>query len=104
MPFLPVVATRFASGYTVVSGSGPVEIESLICWPSVTVDYGNEGSETEPPTRTYTGVIDYSDTNSASLGEGVTILLPLSNESIFEPEESTDDRVSVKWLNRWRRF
>lgn len=105
MAFNPVIATRFASSYSVVSGSGPVEIESTIAWPSITVDYGNEGSETEPPTRSYVGIVNYSETNSTNLGTGVAILLPLSNESIFVPDPILETiRCSVKWIKRLRRF
>lgn len=99
MPYIPVVATRFASSYSVESGSA-VEVLSEIAWPSITVDLGNEGSTTEPPTRSYTGVINIT-------GQGnVCILLPLSNESIFRqtPLSGEDFDCSVKWIVRLRRF
>lgn len=99
MPYIPVVATRFASSYSITAGAA-TEVTSTIAWPNITVDYGNEGATTEPPTRSYTGVINIT-------GEGdVCILLPLSNESIFQqpPLSGEDFDCSVKWIIRLRRF
>lgn len=99
MPFLPVLATRFASSFTIVEGSA-VEITSTIAWPSLTVTLGNENSVEEPPTRSSVGVVN---TTVAGL---VSLLLPISNESIFvqAPLAPEGLRCRVRWVNRQRRF
>jgi len=95
----PIITTRFAHQFVLESGAG-ITIESDLAWTSIAVDYGNEGVETDPPTRTYINIIDDSETG-VSFGQGnkVVAMLPLSLENISVAEE-TDARVSVKWINR----
>lgn len=99
MALNPLIASRFAQSFTIESGSA--NISSRVAWASVTIDYGNEGSEVEPPSRGYVGSV-----NASAYGF-VALILPISNESIFVQEPLDEDaelRCSVKWLNRLRRF
>jgi hypothetical protein len=75
----PLIITRSAKSYTVVSG-GAIDITSLVAWPVIAVDYGNVGDETNPPSRVYINEVDDSETNSTWYGNKIAVLLPVSEE------------------------
>jgi hypothetical protein len=102
---IPVVAIRYAEP---VTGGTLVQTESRIVWPQCSVDYGNFGATQEPPTRTGTNLVTVTD-------RGYQMSLPLSVEGVFVPdnppwEEEDDDtsingeKVSVRWIAKFRRF
>ena len=96
----PLFASRSAHTFTIVAGGG-VNISGTIAWPSIAVDYGNEGSEDDPPTRSYINIED--DTATAvryGQGDKVAALLPLSAEAI---EIDTGDGEGGGVLPQFRR-
>lgn len=107
MPNLPIFASRFSLEFTIISGTGN-SLENTNGWPCCTVDYGNAGSEDEPPTRTFVNsVFAYNGG-----GKQHVISLPVSTEFIFIPDipvgggdddnSISGDRVTVKWIKRRR--
>ena len=104
MPFVAIIASRYAVPFELVSGSS-VETTGLIAWPSVSVDYANDGETDNPPTRVFVNIPSSSYTASNPSGNGVVVSLPLSNEAVFVREDVEAVpvlKVSVRWINRWR--
>jgi hypothetical protein len=75
----PLIITRSAKSYSIVSGGG-IDITSTVAWPIIAVDYGNVGDETNPPSRVYINEVDDSETNSTWYGNKLGVLLPVSDE------------------------
>lgn len=67
MPFQPLLIKRTAHAITIDGTSYSV-------WPAVGVDYGNNGSETDPPTLSYINEVDHTPEGK------IVAALPLSAE------------------------
>lgn len=93
----PLIASRFAQEFQVISGSF-VEIDPTLAWTSLTIDYGNSGSEGDIPSRSFVNTI-----TQTPVGE-VALILPQSFELMFTqdplPDLGDDLRCSVRWINR----
>ena len=94
MAFQPVLVRRVA--HTLV-----IEADTFSVWPAVGVDYGNQGSEADPPSLSYINEVDHT------LSGRIVAALPLSAEGTEAPASAGSALpwyrhfISVRAARRW---